>query len=162
MIARALLLAAALVLPAPALADPAATLADATWLEGAWVGEGIGGAPAGEVWSAAAGGQMVGHFWQATADDRVMFYELMMLASDGTGSLVLRLKHFGPDLAGWEGQAADQATAFPLTAMSPGRLDFPGLTYAMQPDGMLLVSVVVANADGSRATLPFRFRRAGR
>ena len=154
------LLAALLaLLPVPALAGPAATLADAAWLEGAWQGEGIGGAPAGEAWSAAAGGQMVGHFWQQTGDGGVMFYELITLAPDGAGSLVMRLKHFGPDLAGWEGQAADEAEVFPLTAVTPGRLEFSGLAYTLQGDGSLLVSVVVGSADGSRETLEFRFRR---
>ena len=35
----------------------AATIADAAWLEGRWVGEGLGG-QAEEVWSPAAGGQV--------------------------------------------------------------------------------------------------------
>lgn len=149
-------------LPVPALAGPTATLADAAWLEGSWQGEGIGGAPAGEAWSAAAGGQMVGHFWQETNEGAVMFYELITLSADGEGSLAMRLKHFGPDLAGWEGQGPDEAESFPLTAVAPGRLEFSGLVYALQDDGSLLVSVVVANADGSRDTLEFRFRRIDR
>ena len=149
----------AFLLPLPALAGPAATLADAAWLEGAWAGEGIGGAPAGEAWSAAAGGQMVGHFWQATGDGGVMFYEIITLGPDGQGSLVMRLKHFGPDLAGWEAQEAVAAEVFPLTAIAPGRLEFSGLVYALQDDGSLLVSVVVGTANGRQDRLEFRFRR---
>lgn len=160
--ALARLLAALLaLLSVPALAGPSATLADAAWLEGAWRGEGIGSAPAGEAWSAAAGGQMVGHFWQETGDGAVMFYELITLSTDGEGSLVMRLKHFGSDLAGWEGEGPDEAESFQLTAVAPGRLEFSGLVYALQDDGSLLVSVVTANADGSRETLEFRFRRVG-
>lgn len=154
-----LLVLAALLLPEPAVAGPPATLADAAWLVGDWEGEGIGGAMAGETWSASAGAQMAGHFRQTTADGGVMFYELMTLAPDGAGSLVLRLKHFGPDLAGWEGQGADQAEVFALTAVAPGRLEFSGLAYALLADGSLLISVVVGNTDGSRETLEFRFRR---
>jgi hypothetical protein len=157
---RLILAAMLLSFAAPALAGPPATLADAEFITGAWVGEGIAGAEAGETWSPAAGGQMVGHFYQLQTDGAVMFYELITLAPDGEGSLVMRLKHFAPDLAGWEAQEAEAAEAFPLTAVGEDRLEFSGLIYQLLEDGSLKVSVVTQTSSGDPETLEFLFRRA--
>ena len=98
-----LALAATILSPAAALAvtSPPATLADLSWLAGSWEGEGIDGAPALEAYASPAGGQMVGHFRQLNRDGSVMFYELITIVEEG-GSLSYRLKHFNPDLTGWE------------------------------------------------------------
>ena len=80
---------------------PAATIADMEWLAGSWEGAGIGGNPAGETFSFAGDGQMVGHFWQQDGSGGIAFYELITIVPDGD-SLVMRLKHFNGDLAGWE------------------------------------------------------------
>jgi hypothetical protein len=145
--------------PAPKPAPKPAPIDTAAWLEGEWTGQGIGGAPAGETWSR-AGGQMVGHFWQLADDGSVMFYELITLAAADTGGLVMRLKHFGADLAGWEAQGAEAAESFPLTAWQDGRLDFSGLTYQRDGADGLIVRVVVQASAETQETLEFRFRRA--
>jgi len=152
-----LALAVMLLTPATALAAPAATLADLAWLQGSWEGEGIAGAPALESYSAPAGGQMVGHFRQMRADGMVMFYEIITIVEQG-GSLAYRLKHFNPDLTGWEEK--DEVEAFPLTARSADRFEFSGLVYERTGPDAMTASVVVEE-KGKRDTLVFRFRRKG-
>lgn len=88
------LLAAASLAAAFPAAAPAATIADAAWIAGRWVGAGLGG-QIEETWAPAAGGQMVGHF-QLVKDGKPALYELMMLDAAPTG-LRLRVKHFNAD-----------------------------------------------------------------
>jgi hypothetical protein len=143
----------------PGVAAPRATLKDAAWLEGAWLGEGLGG-EAEEVWSGARGGAMVGHFRSVSspADGSVVrFYELMTIV-ESNGSLVLRLKHFNPDLSGWEEK--DRTVDFPLVALgSEGdqALYFAGLTYRRHGDG-IVAWVAIQGRDGVREE-GFTFRR---
>lgn len=148
--------AMALCLPTLAQAGPPAQLSDLGWLVGQWEGEGIGGAPAVEVYSTVAGGQLPGHFRQLNPDGTVQFYELIVIA-ERDGSLVYRLKHFGPDLVGWE----DQTTVreFPLSAVEENRWEFSGLTYQRLGPDRMTVSVVVAGQNGANETLVFHFRR---
>jgi len=145
---RRLLALPLLVLAAPALAGPPATLDDVAWLTGSWTGHGIGGAPAGETYSAPAGGQMAGHFYQLTPEGEVMFYELITIVPDGAGSLRLRLKHFGADLAGWETQGADQALDWELDAIAPGMAKFGAVTFLSEGEGEDGLKITVAMEVG--------------
>ena len=131
---------------------PAATLADVAWLAGAWEGEGLGGWNE-EVWSPAAGGAMVGHF-RHVKDGAVGFYELMTIV-ETDGSLELRIKHFHPDMRGWEER--DDMVRFPLVRLDASTVWFDGLTYRRNDDGTLDVWV----AFGAGEEGAFRYRRAG-
>ena len=84
-------------------ARPAAKVADFSWLAGTWAGEGLGG-QVDEVWSAPAGGTMVGHF-RLVKDGKPVFYEILTLL-EVAGSVEMRLKHVNPDMTGWEEKAA--------------------------------------------------------
>lgn len=139
-------------------AGPTVSLADLSWLSGAWEGEGIEGAPALEAYAPAAGGQMVGHFRQLNKDGSVMFYEIITIVQDGS-SLAYRLKHFNADLTGWEEK--DKVVVFPLTAASQQRWDFSGLVYERTGPDAMTASVVVHGDNGKEETLVFRFRRKG-
>jgi hypothetical protein len=105
--------------PSPARIDQLA------WLAGTWEGEGLGGT-ATEVYSAPRAGQIAGHFVQAK-DGRVAFYELMQIVPD-KGSLTYRLRHFHPDLVGWEDKTG-RAVAFPLVAIERNAAFFDGMTF---------------------------------
>ena len=148
-------IAAVLLLPASAIAAPAATLADVAWMQGNWEGEGIEGAPALEAYAPAAGGQMVGHFRQLNTDGSVMFYELITIVEQG-GTLAYRLKHFNADLTGWEEK--DKVVSFPLTDRNGDRLDFSGLVYERTGKDSMTATVKVSEG-GKTETLVFRFRR---
>lgn len=142
----------------PGHVPPPAKLADAAWLVGDWVGTGIDGAAAAEVWLPATGAAMVGLFIQQKPDGALMFTEHMYLAEEG-GSLVLKLKHFNPDLTGWEEK--DGMVRFRLLSIAPCAAYFSGLTYRCEGKDGLLVAVRMKGEGGAVSELVFRFKRRG-
>jgi hypothetical protein len=135
---------------------PPATIAEAAWLVGDWVGTGIGGAGASEYWLPPTGPTMVGLFVQEEPDGSIMFTEHMYL-SEEAGSLVVKLKHFNPDLTGWEEK--DGMVRFRLLTIEPCAAYFASLTYRCDgPDG-LLVAVRMKSEGDTVNELVFRFRR---
>ena len=76
---------------------PAASIADMAWLAGHWAVEGLGGV-ADEIWSPPDGGMMLG-MYRLVREQKPVFFELLSL-SEEQGSLVIRLKHFNPDMTG--------------------------------------------------------------
>lgn len=134
-------------------AAPKATLADAALLVGHWQGEFLGG-QAEELWLPAAGGALVGMF-RLHADGQAQFYEIMTVTEEN-GSLVMRLKHFHPDMKGWEEK--DEREVFRLVKATKDGLWFEGLTYLRNPDGTLSVHVALQGKDGkvSEATALFK------
>ncbi len=138
---------------------PAATIAEAAWLIGSWSGSGIGGAEAHESWLAPSGDTMVGVFVQETAAGGIMFSEHMYLMEQD-GSLVVKLKHFNPDLTGWEEK--DGMITFRLIAAEPCALYFNALTYRCDGEGGMVVAVRMKSAKPEPQELVFRFRKTGR
>lgn len=102
---------------------PSATVEDVAWLAGHWRGEFLGG-QAEEVWSPPSGGSMLGMF-KLVRDGASSFYEIMTLTEEN-GGVVLKLKHFNPDLTGWEEK--DEHVAFPLAKIEDNAAYFDGLT----------------------------------
>lgn len=132
--------------------SPPARIADLAWLQGRWVGQGLGGT-AEDLISPAADGQMMGMFRHLKADGSVNFYEFYLFAEEG-GSLTQRLKHYSPMLAGWEEK--DEFVNFPLVAIEERAAYFDGLSYVLDDDGGLTVAVRIA--EDQVAT--FSYRRA--
>jgi len=65
--------------PQPPAAQPpkiAATIADAAWLQGYWIGEGLGGVGE-DFWMPPAKGMMLGAFRLVKSDGSKEFYELL-------------------------------------------------------------------------------------
>jgi hypothetical protein len=135
---------------------PPAAVLQLDWLAGIWTGEGIGGAPATEVYSPPGGGSLAGHFVQQDREGGVQFFEIMQIA-EVDGSLVYRLKHFDEDLVGWEEK--DRHLSFPLVAIEPNAVYFSGLTLRREGD-TLISAVLVRQADGSTSEYVFRYIRA--
>jgi hypothetical protein len=134
-------------------------VAAVSWLAGHWVGEGLG-AVAEETWLPPAGGAMAGVF-RLVDDGAVRFYEIVTLVEE-SGSLVMRLKHFQPDLVGWEER--DATVDFPLLRVSPDTLWFDGLTLARIADGAEMHVWVALESKGqevSEALFTYRRRPAG-
>ncbi|MFC1799395.1 DUF6265 family protein [Candidatus Eisenbacteria bacterium] len=90
------------------LAD--ASLDDLVWLAGSWSGR-IDGDDFEEVWSAPSAGAMMGMF-KHVSDGSVRFYEFMTITREAE-QIDLTIKHFNPDLVGWEEK--DGAARFVLT-----------------------------------------------
>lgn len=143
----------------PGATRPRATVADMAWLAGEWRGPGIDGRAASETWSGPVGGTMAGHFAQTDAAGGVMFYELIQIVPDGD-SLLMRLKHFGPALAGWEEK--DKTVDFPLIAREGDSWFFDGLTYRKEGKDRLFVAVRMTHGDGRTDELTFRFTHTRR
>jgi hypothetical protein len=113
---------------APGAKSPEATLADVAWLAGHWVGPALGG-ESEEIWSPPKAGSMMG-MYRLVRDGKPVFYELATLVEEG-GSLTLRLKHFNPDLTGWEEK--EKTVDFPLVALGKGTFHFEGMS--LHPEG---------------------------
>ena len=133
----------------PGSDSPPARVSAAGWLSGDWAGEGLGGI-AEEAWLLSAAGSLAG-VYRGTRGGQVSFYELMTVVEAG-GSLVFRLKHFAPDLRGWE--SPERAVEFPLVRAARSAVYFDGLTYRRTAEG-LESWVVIGLGDGG--TRPERF-----
>jgi hypothetical protein len=140
---------------APGQSSPRATIADAAWDAGRWVGEGFG-ARVEEVMSPPAGGAMIGHF-SMVGKDGPSFYELVQICED-SGSLVYRVKHFEPSFVGWEEK--DKVVTFRLVAIEKDALYFDGLTIARTGPDEVTHWVRIKHKDGTSAEEKLVYRRA--
>ncbi|WP_375290505.1 DUF6265 family protein [Qipengyuania sp.] len=138
---------------------PAATIDQLAWLVGRWSGTGIEGGDAHESWLApTTGGTMVGTFVQETPEGEIMLTEHMYLGPLD-GSLAVRLKHFGPDLVGWEDR--EEMVTFRLIALEPCAAYFTALTYRCDGDDGMVVAVRMKSDAPEPQELVFRFKRQG-
>ena len=122
-----------------------ATIDDMAWFAGRWTGPGLGGETE-ETWSAPSGGTMMGMF-RLVRGGKVVFYEFLTLV-EHEGTLVLKLKHFNPDLTGWEEK--DRFVTFRLLECTPAELRFDGLTFRRAGPGRVDIFLAIRNRqDGS-------------
>ena len=136
------------------MTSPPATLADVAWLQGHWRGPGLGGISE-EFWMEPSGGAMPGVFRTVT-DGHVLFYEIFVL-TEHEGSLVLRLKHFNPDMTGWEDK--EEMVRFRLAHVEPGLIQFNSLTYRLETEDTMRIHVAVRQRDGKLEELEFMLSR---
>ncbi|GAA4046602.1 DUF6265 family protein [Parerythrobacter jejuensis] len=134
--------------------SPPATIGQMDWLQGQWVGKGIGGAPAMESWLPPTGGTMVGTFVQETSEGVIQFTEILYLTEE-EGTLVLRLKHFNADLTGWEEK--DDMLTFRLVAIEECAAYFNALTLRCDGENGLLAAVRMRSSKPEPQELVFRF-----
>lgn len=134
--------------------SPPATLAEMAWLTGSWQGEGLGGVVE-EIWSPPSAGAMVGAF-RLVRNGTTAFYELMTLV-EHEGSLVLRLKHFNPDLTGWEEK--DETVEFPLVGVDGDWFRFDGLSIHRRSADTMTIYVAISSKDGEDREAAFEYSR---
>jgi Domain of unknown function (DUF6265) len=162
----ALILLAAPILAAepqapPAAEAPKATVADFSWIAGAWQGE-IGGDFFDEQWTPPAGGAMLGMFRWIKKDGRVVIYELLALEPAGE-SVVLQLRHLKPGLVALEDK--DGALAFYLVSYRPGEAVFDNrnpdkpIRIGYRKQGEDLIATLDRVENGKPSTLEFRYHR---
>jgi hypothetical protein len=132
---------------------PKATLADVSLLVGHWRGDFLG-ATAEELWLPPAGGAMLGVFRLSNAG-KVVFYEIMT-AVEEEGSVSIRLKHFHPNLEGWEEK--NEMVTFRLVKASGDTIWFEGLTFQKQADGSLRGFIATGQKDGRIQEESFLYR----
>lgn len=135
-------------------APPVASIDELAWLAGSWVGEGLGGT-AREVYSPPMGGIITGHFVYQRGD-APGFSEILSIAPRGD-SLVYRLKHFHPDLTGWEER--DEVVEFPLVAREGDAFYFDGLTIRRDGENGMVAAVRIDRGEAGVGEAVFRYRR---
>jgi len=138
------LAAAILATPAGAQTRPA-TVDDAAWLAGRWVGEGLGG-QIEEAWAPPAGGHMVGHF-RLVRDGAPAIYEIE-LVDVFNGALRMRVKHFGPDFVGWEDKG--EWHSFEGGAVNGNEILFDDLALHHPARNELIITLTIGYASGPR------------
>jgi hypothetical protein len=136
--------------------SPAATIQDMAWFAGRWVGDGMGGSNE-EHWGPPQGGIMLGTFRHDNKDGKPVFYEFMTLA-EREGTISLRLKHFNPDMTGWEEKA--KFVEFKLVAKKDGAVFFEGLTFVPKGKEEAIIYLALRSKDKVREEV-FHFKRAG-
>jgi hypothetical protein len=140
---------------APGQASPPATIADAAFLVGHWTGEGLGGTFE-EVWTAPKKGVMVG-MYRGLKDDAPVFQELIVIREEA-GSLMVRLKHFNPDMTGWEEKA--QVVTMPFVAKRDGLVHFDGMAFKVTgPDTLTCYLAIENKKDGTVREATFTYKR---
>lgn len=131
-----------------------ATIQDMKPLAGTWRGEGLGGTVE-EIYSQPQDGTMMGMF-RFLNKGKTNFYELItVLEEDGT--LIVRLKHFNPDLKGWEEK--DKTVDFRFVKKDKNRMCFEGQTFEFIGKNKLNIYVAIGQKDGSVQEAAFRYTR---
>lgn len=113
---------------------------DYAWLSGRWTGDGFGGTSE-EIWSPpSADGTMMGVYRHHNADGSLNFYEFMVL--DKTG---LRLKHFTPELVGWE--TKENYVTFEMITFSKDKIELKGLVFERKSDNQMDIKLRLKRGD---------------
>ncbi|MFH1700490.1 MAG: DUF6265 family protein [Candidatus Zixiibacteriota bacterium] len=123
-------------------ASPKADLSQIEWLAGYWQGEGLGGVIE-ENWSPPLGNSMTGTFKLIT-EGQDAFYEFFIVTEEAQ-SLILKLKHFNPDMSGWEEK--DKFVTFRLVKIDGNTAYFDGLTYNLQDVDTLQIFLRMKHGD---------------
>ena len=135
------------------------SVSDLSWLSGAWYGQ-VGDDLIEEHWSGPAAGTLMGMFrW--IHGDQVRFYELLTIEPDGN-TLLMRIKHFGPGLIGWEEK--DQAVTLALVGLQTGEAIFyrlgsdePLWLFYRMEDENTLVAFFERDETGHKPEDEFRY-----
>jgi hypothetical protein len=135
-------------------ASEKATAADMAWLAGSWVGTGLGGVSE-ETWSKPSGGIMIGTY-RLIKENKPVFYEMMWLL-ETEGTLILRLKHFSPELVGWEEK--DKSVDFKFVKKEGMRMYFSGLTFEQASKDELNIFLALRQRDETIKEEVFRMKR---
>ena len=136
---------------------PMARIADLAWLQGHWIGEGLGGVTE-EVWAPPLGDSMMG-MYRLVKNGKVVFSELLFIV-ETDNSLVLKLKHFDAAFKGWEDK--DVSQNFPLVKLAPNQAFFDGITFRKRDDGTLQAFVAIHRRGGGVREEEFRYKPAKR
>ena len=128
-------------------------LENIAWIAGTWHGEAFGDITE-EIWSEPSGGSMMATF-KLINDGKVTFYEIEVIR-EVENSLILQLKHFGPDLKGWE--TKDETVDFPLIEITENKVVFEGMSFEKISDNEMNVYVDIED-NGKTETVKFNYKK---
>ncbi len=134
--------------------SPEATLNDISWIQGHWKGHAFG-VETEEIWSPPLGGSMMCVF-RLVAENKVVFYEIETITEENN-TIILRLKHFGLDLKGWEEK--DETVDFHLVKVTEDKVYFEGFTFERISKDEINMYVVIGHDDGSQEEVKFNYLR---
>jgi hypothetical protein len=143
--------------PAPAAKAPSppARIADVAWLQGYWVGEGLGGAVE-DVWLPPKAGVLLGAFRLLRSDGKPGLYELFAI-EEVDDALQFAVKHFNPAWVGWEEK--DKALRIRLSKVSADEIAFGRIVFQREgPDG-LVVRLAIREKSGELRHETLTYRR---
>ena len=112
----------------PNLVQPQVGIEEMRWLNGRWLGTGMGGVVE-EIWSPPRAGTMMATF-RILLEGEPFVYELCLLTEE-RGSLVYKVKHFSSDLRAWESKT--EYVSFPLIRIEGDTYYFGGMTLKREP-----------------------------
>ncbi|MEP1095434.1 MAG: DUF6265 family protein [Cyclobacteriaceae bacterium] len=122
------------------------------WLSGSWTGDGFGGSSE-EIWSPpSADGTMFGAYRHHKGDGSLNFYEFMVL--DGSS---LRLKHFTPDLIGWE--TKEKFVTFEMENFDKDKIQLKGLVFEQKTEKDLEIRLRLRYSEDRVETEVFSMKR---
>lgn len=121
------------------------------WLAGTWTGDGFGGTSE-EMWSPpSADGTMMGVYRHHKGDGSLNFYEFMVMDSTG-----LKLKHFNPDMIGWE--TKEDFVHFKLIEFAENKIVLKGLVFELKSENEMEIRLDLKNGD-KKWTEVFKMKR---
>ena len=101
-------------------------------------------------------GVMVG-MYRGLKDDASTFNELLVLREEA-GSLIIRLKHFNPDMTGWEEKA--QVVTMPFVGKKDGIVHFDGMAFQVTgPDTVTCYLAIENTKDNTVREAIFTYTR---
>jgi len=124
------------------------------WLTGDWVGDGFGGVSY-EHWSEPIEGIMLATY-RHVSEEKNNFFELISISENKDGSLVMKLRHFNPDLTAWEDEEGQ--LVWKMKAISDSSVTFGPCTYTLTEPNKMEISLIMNN-DGKVETELFTFLR---
>jgi len=125
---------------------------DLEWLVGYWTGSGLGG-ECEETWMPPVDGNMIGtfRFW---SEGKLIFTEFMNIVQE-EDTFYLKLKHFNPDLSGWEEK--EEWTIFRLVEIGDNTIWFHGFT--MQRIGSEMILTLEITENGKTTLEEFKYSK---
>jgi hypothetical protein len=133
-----------------------ATIHDFEIITGYWAGNGMGG-KCEEAWFPPVDNRMHGVFRYAK-ENNLIFTEFMSILQDSSG-WVLKMKHFTPDLVGWEEK--DRSVEFRFIKRETNTLYFSGLTFVKEDENTLTIYLAFKQKDNTYSEEVFSFSRTG-
>lgn len=115
-----------------------------SFLTGYWVGDGFGGISE-EFWTPANNGVITG-LYRHFGDNQLTFSEFIQISTIND-TLALRLKHFHPNLIGWESK--EDYITFNLKSIETNKAVFGGLTYELIDPKHLKIELKLKRKDGT-------------
>lgn len=130
---------------------PSAEISDMSWYAGRWVGKGFGGDLEENI-GPVMGNSMIGSF-RLVQEGEPVFYEFIAIIAEN-GTLAYKVKHFNPDLTGWESK--ETYTTFPLVKMGEQTVWFDGMTIKRIGEEVTLYLAMTTDGKVSEEKLVMR------